>query len=107
MDNRRLILFLVFCFSIFMLWDAWQKHNLPKPPVAAAEAATTNGQVPTPSAATNSNSAVPTGNGQALAAAPKVTVKTDLFQAEISTQGGDLIRLELEKHLAFKTNQAI
>jgi YidC/Oxa1 family membrane protein insertase len=101
MDNRRLILFLVFCFSIFMLWDAWQKHNLPKPPVAATEAASTNGQVPTPSAAPNSsNSTVPAGNGQALAAAPKVTIKTDLFQAEISAQGGDLIRLELEKHRA-------
>jgi hypothetical protein len=30
MDNRRLLLLLVFSFSLVMLWDAWQKYNQPK-----------------------------------------------------------------------------
>ena len=30
MDNRRLILLLVFSFSLIMLWDAWQRQSLPK-----------------------------------------------------------------------------
>ena len=40
MDNRRLILLLVFSFSLVMLWDGWQKHNQPKvaAPVASAAA---------------------------------------------------------------------
>ncbi|EXI85579.1 MAG: hypothetical protein AW12_02263 [Candidatus Accumulibacter sp. BA-94] len=37
MDNRRLLLLLIFSFSLVMLWDAWQKYNQPKaPPVAVA-----------------------------------------------------------------------
>ena len=36
MDQRRLILFLVFSFALVMLWDAWERHNNPRPPVAAA-----------------------------------------------------------------------
>ena len=31
MDNRRLILFVVFTFSLLMLWDAWQKQGQPQP----------------------------------------------------------------------------
>jgi YidC/Oxa1 family membrane protein insertase len=30
MDNRRLLLLLIFSFSLVMLWDAWQKYNQPK-----------------------------------------------------------------------------
>lgn len=103
MDNRRLILLFVFGFSIIMLWDAWQKHNQPKPPVAATQAvpsATANNAVPTPTGGAGSASVPPITAGEMAQAAPKVMVKTDLFKAEISAQGGDLVRLELEKHLA-------
>ncbi len=31
MDNQRLILLLVFSFSVVMLWDAWQKQEQPAP----------------------------------------------------------------------------
>jgi YidC/Oxa1 family membrane protein insertase len=31
MDTQRLIAFVVFSFSALLLWDAWQKHNAPKP----------------------------------------------------------------------------
>ena len=31
MDTQRLIAFIVFSFSALLLWDAWQKHNAPKP----------------------------------------------------------------------------
>jgi len=34
MDTQRLILFIVFSFSILMLWDAWQRENRPPAPVA-------------------------------------------------------------------------
>ncbi len=104
MDNRRLILLLVFCFSLVMLWDAWQKYNQPK--VAAQIAALTtsaNGlPVPIPSAtqpAPASKTAVP-----ALASASKavlgevVSIKTDLFVADVALLGGDIIGLELKNY---------
>ena len=102
MDNRRLILLLVFSFSIFMLWDAWQKHNQPKPPLTASQAvpSATGGQIPTPAANSVTGAIPPVGGASIASTAAKVTIKTDLFQAEISAQGGDLVHLELEKHRA-------
>lgn len=103
MDNQRLILLLVFFFSCMMLWDAWQKKDLP-PPVAAAQQtiggnASSSADVPSAPAATVSPAAVP-GAGQAAGAAPVIKVVTDLVKAEISAQGGDLVRLELLRHQA-------
>lgn len=99
MDNRRLILLLVFSFSLVMLWDGWQKHNQPKVAAPVASAAGTAG-VPTPTTAPGA-SAVP---GQAPAAAPvaapKAIIRTDVLVAEVSAQGGDIVRLELTKHHA-------
>jgi YidC/Oxa1 family membrane protein insertase len=105
MDNRRLIVLLVFSFSLVMLWDAWQKYNQPK--VAAQIAAITTGAnespVPVPSATQPvppaSKTSVP-----AIATAPKATlgevvsIKTDLFVADVSLLGGDIIGLELKNY---------
>lgn len=107
MDNQRLILLLVFVFSLFMLWDGWQRHNQSKPQTeqaqTAQQAATqAPGVIPTPTAAPSvSPSDVPTP-AQAVIAKPgtKVVVKTDLYLAEISSVGGDLVRLELIQHKA-------
>ena len=102
MDKKRLnaLLLVTFIFSVFMLWDAWQRSNRPPPAPATTEAATT--AVPGTPAATG---AVPTISATPSAAVPaagtpKASVQTDLFKAEISAQGGDLIFLELEKHRA-------
>jgi hypothetical protein len=56
MDNRRLILLLVFSFSLIMLWDAWQRQAMPKPAGAGGCCAGGRrvrrraGAVPTPTA---------------------------------------------------------
>ena len=34
MDNRRIILLMIFSFSLVMLWDGWQKHNQAKVPAS-------------------------------------------------------------------------
>jgi YidC/Oxa1 family membrane protein insertase len=98
MDNRRLLLLLVFSFSLVMLWDGWQKHNQPKVPASAAATNSTSG-VPTPTAGTPGAVAVP---GAAVAApavaAPMATIRTDVLVAEVSALGGDIVRLELTKH---------
>jgi YidC/Oxa1 family membrane protein insertase len=108
MDNQRLILLLVFVFSLFMLWDGWQRHNQPKPQVEQAQSAQqatiqTPGVVPTPTAAPSvvSPSAVPTPAQAAVATlGTKAVIRTDLYLAEISSVGGDLVRLELTQHKA-------
>lgn len=101
MDHRRLILFLVFSLSLVMLWDGWLKYTRPPaaPATAAAAGETVGGAVPTPSvSAAPGAPAVPAA--QAASAAPRVKVVTDVLAAEISAEGGSIVRLALEKHKA-------
>jgi YidC/Oxa1 family membrane protein insertase len=101
MDTRRLVLFVIFSFSIMMLWDAWQQKNHPRVAVQqesqqqSREAGMTEGN--TNSSSNNIN--VPDGAFK-LEQGQRIKVTTDLFQAEIDTVGGDLRRLTLNKHRA-------
>jgi YidC/Oxa1 family membrane protein insertase len=99
MDTQRLILFFVFAFSLLLLWEAWQKELRPAAPANPP----TQGPVPMPS----TQAGTPAGKGvNALppALAPpgksreRVRVHTDTMLAEIDTQGGDIVYLELLKH---------
>jgi YidC/Oxa1 family membrane protein insertase len=108
MDNRRLMLLLVFSFSLIMLWDAWQRQNMPKAPAVASVtsnapaavaggAPAVTGAVPTPT--TNAGTpVVPVANSAVQRAGTIAKLRTDLYLAEISSQGGDIVRLELVKH---------
>src|SRR5574340_442789 len=101
MDTQRLILVLIFGFSLVMLWEGWQKQHQPTPAPTRGQTAQIS---PTPAPA-GPLSATPSGvpaapAQQVVAAVPKAVVKTDLFVAEISAQGGDLVRLELTRHKA-------
>jgi len=109
MDNRRLVLLLVFSFSLIMLWDAWQKQGQPQPAKATATATAASptapaGVVPTPTVPTATAGAVPAAVPAAATAvvpgAAKAVIKTDLYVADISSQGGDITRLELVRHPA-------
>ena len=57
MESQRLILFFVFSFSLFMLYDAWQRDQQPVRPATtvtakdAKETQTKDATLPTPSAA--------------------------------------------------------
>ena len=109
-DMRRTLLWVVFSMSLFLLWDAWNKHNgqpsffSPAPAkVAAAGSAPGSSAVPVPSgtlaptsvpgAATAPSSAAPTSAAQA----EQVTIATDLVRATLSTEGATLVRIELLK----------
>ena len=109
MDTRRLILFVIFSFSIMMLWDAWQQKNAPITPVhqqtQASSASTVAGATEGGAGATTANNMADNGafkleNGQ------RIKVTTDLFQAEIDTVGGDLRRLVLNKHGAAEVKKS-
>jgi YidC/Oxa1 family membrane protein insertase len=101
MDTQRLILFFVFSFSILMLWEAWQKEN--RPPQAPSTSVVAPASVPAPSAtpATPAGAAggVPAAAGEDSAGKrERVRVTTDELIAEIDTQGGDIVYLELREH---------
>ena len=96
MDKQRLILFIIFSFSIVMLWEAWQKEQHPAPPAQIATTKPEAAQLPKPSA--QLTGAVIQETGAALQSGEKIRVKTDMIYAEIDTDGGDLRKLELLKH---------
>lgn len=104
MDNRRLVLILVFSFSLVMLWNGWQGSVQPKN--TSATQATFVSDLPSRGADVPATS-IPTAEGTAglaeaaikeAAKVEVIKVETDLFLAEISPRGGDIVRLELKKH---------
>jgi YidC/Oxa1 family membrane protein insertase len=97
MDTQRLILFVVFSFSLLLLWEAWQKET--RPPVAAVDAATQGtAAVPTPSSPTGAPSVkgapVPPGTASAAGPSEHLRVSTDTMVAQVNTQGGNIDYLE-------------
>jgi len=102
MDSRRLILLMIFSFSLVMLWDAWQKYSHPPAATVAAGQSTATPQ-PTASLQGDAAAATPAVAAPQSGAATggeTLTITTDLFAADISTLGGDLTRLELERYAA-------
>jgi YidC/Oxa1 family membrane protein insertase len=108
MDTQRLILFVIFSFSILMLWDAWQRENRPAPPQTQAEGVPAPTSVAPAPGAPPAPAAAPAGAGAPGgvvpgAAAPatareRIRVSTDLIEAEIDPVGGDIVRLELRRY---------
>lgn len=109
MDQRRIILFLIFSFALVMLWDAWLKDQRPPPsePVAtAADGRAIDPSLPTPSAGLVGDPTIPGASAVAPATAERVIVRTDMVVAEISSQGGEIVRLELTEHAASEDRSA-
>ena len=97
MDFQRFFLFLIFSFSVFLLWDGWQRSQHPEKQVAHEA----NSAASVPAVATAS---VDKPNANTMSApqkhqvGQKITVKTDWLTAEINTVGGDLRRLLFLQH---------
>ena len=108
-DIRRTILWVIFGFSMVLLWDQWQIHNgktatfFPSAPPAAATAPAASQPADVPDALTAaaqgaSPSDVP---GDALAAPvvrEKINVTTDVLNLTFDSQGGALVHAELLKY---------
>ena len=107
-DIRRTILWVIFGFSMVLLWDQWQVHNGNK---------ATFFPTPTQSAkvVTEAASGAPQAAGVPAAVAPQsaltvpvvetrtankelVLVETDVAKLSFDTEGGTLVRVELLKH---------
>lgn len=97
MDFQRVFLFLIFSFSLFLLWDGWQREQQPTPQIVSAAS--------TPVATQSLTALAKPGSPELVASAQKaaqtgetISVKTDFFRAEINTAGGDIRRIELLQH---------
>ena len=116
-DIRRTILWVIFGFSMVLLWDKWQLHNgnkatfFPSAPAVTAPAATG------PASSATGAASVPVANapvaaapqgvtsvpGQPAPAAPavreRVEVTTDVYRLTFDSEGGSLTHAELLKHV--------
>ena len=115
MDIKRTILWVVFSFSLLVLWDNYNRYT-GKPSIFFDNPAATQAAKPAatgPNGATNVPAAtpstdVPTANAVSPAdtipagAAPvkneRIVITTDLVKAEIDTAGGVISHLELLQH---------
>ena len=88
MDNQRLILFIVFSFSLLLLWEAWQDKHAPAPVAPSTVSA------PTPSQALNAPAAAAPAQA-GFAKGQRAQVETDVLRATIDANGGDLRQLQL------------
>ena len=112
-DIRRTILWVIFAFSLVMLWDQWQVHNGRKatffpgasqpavtasapasavPPAASAVPAATPGATAMPP-----GTATPAPAAEAMAR-ERIEVTTDVLNLVFDTEGGSVIRSEFLKH---------
>jgi YidC/Oxa1 family membrane protein insertase len=104
MDTQRLILLVIFSFSLLMLWEAWEKERRPKPPATppAAQQAIPVPAKPAAAPGVQAPGAAPSSAAVPAAAAPAkgeiVRASTDLMIAEVDTLGATLKRVELLKH---------
>ena len=112
-DIRRTILWVIFAFSLVMLWDQWQVHNGNRPtffPGASQPAVTASAPAsavpPAASAvpaATPGATAMPPGTAAPAPAAEamareRIEVTTDVLNLVFDTEGGSVIRSEFLKH---------
>ena len=115
-DIRRTILWVIFGFSMVLLWDKWQVHNghkalfFPAPASsasapAAEKAATlpTGGAASVPAATAVQAGAAAVPGAAAQAAAPvrrePVEISTDVLRLRFDSEGGSLIHAELLQHV--------
>ncbi len=103
-DIRRTILWVIFGFSMVLLWDQWQIHNghkatfFPKvEPAAAAKPAASSSAVPVASVTPAGPGQVPMANAP-VAARELIEVETDLYKLRFDTEGGSLVHAELLRH---------
>jgi YidC/Oxa1 family membrane protein insertase len=98
MDTQRLILLLIFAFSALFLWEAWQKENAPAPAQQSVKSPAKSPELPPPSAAPPSGSQAPVPAEAAAAAGQIITIRTDLYTAEVDTAGGVITLVALDSH---------
>ena len=106
-DIRRTILWVVFGFSLVMLWDQWQIHNGRKPtffppapsattPATSAAPTAALSSTPAPASVSQVSNQPPTATTNFVA--ERIDIQTDVLKLQFSTEGASLVKAELLKH---------
>lgn len=117
MENLRIPLLIAFGACLFLMYQSWQEDYAPvvqaiEAPIggyeepAATVPSVTESDIPNSVSSNNESDGsvpVPMGNDPqpvkaVVANAKVITVTTDLYNAEISTVGGDILKLELVEY---------
>jgi YidC/Oxa1 family membrane protein insertase len=113
-DIRRTILWVIFGFSMVMLWDQWQVHNGNKATFFPSSAKTAASAAPASASAAPAASGVPSSNAvaasaqvpattatapaQASAPRERVVISTDVLNLTLDSEGGTIVKSEFVKH---------
>jgi YidC/Oxa1 family membrane protein insertase len=106
-DIRRTILWVVFGFSMVMLWDQWQIHQGKKPtffpsavpaPVAISNSPANTSAPPSQTTVETPVSLITKADTSNTAAVQLIDVSTDVLKLQFSSEGGSLVRAELIQH---------
>ncbi|MDH3310347.1 MAG: membrane protein insertase YidC [Gammaproteobacteria bacterium] len=103
MDSQRLFLFFALALVLMLIWQSWEMHNAP--PIKAPTESTQSAPAPeappgVPSApAPRPTEATPAPKAtEALARGTRIAVRTDVIDAVIDAQGGDMRVLKLRQY---------
>jgi len=110
-DIRRTILWVIFGFSMVLLWDRWQVHSgnkatfFPAPAAVNAPAGTPAAPQAVPAPTANTAAANVAAVAKTAAEVPggpreRFEVSTDVLKLAFDTEGGTLVRAEFLKHAA-------
>lgn len=119
MDIRRTVLWMIFSFSLLLLWNNWQVHT-GKPSLFGGSTTSQTAGTESKQAATGTkapDASVPAGAPAAVAQAPvagndtvpetaqkfagtseKIQIKTDVYELTFDTTGAQLIKAQLTKY---------
>lgn len=114
MDIRRTVLWMIFSFSLLLLWNNWQIHNgkpslfggptpaasTSEPQAGANNATPSVPSAPAAAAAAGTPSAVPGAAAPAAARSEEIVITTDVLRLTFDTMGAQLVRAELLKYPA-------
>ena len=101
MDTKRLILFVIFSFSLMLLWDSFQKQNIQDiRDVDIEQPINVDQDVPEPiSDSYNDNDLVALPKTK-INSGDSINIVTDLLTLTINTVGGDIRELNFNEHQA-------
>ena len=115
MEQNRTLLIVLLCFVAYLMYEAWQKDYNQKQQIASPATSSSTAQSPTEEARkppgselmpapTATQDSTPSTTMPALSSNKDIekgvhlSVQTDVYHAEIDTQGGDLVLLDLVKY---------
>jgi len=105
MENQRSLLYIALLFTGFLLYQAWVADHAPIPPKpqeVAENVEKTEGEMPLaasgediPQAGEGAATPTEAPTTEKTVTAPTIKVVTDVLEVEISTQGGDIVAVNL------------